>query len=196
MQPEFESCKNERNYLPRLKADVTTWLGYRLRVLELTGLNRFPALGVVINDRLTMSASCLRRACCYVCCDTFWPTASWTVSSLEPQCWSSWCNVPRLSLLFWSPRTRHVPAPAQAVTWRKCPRTVILIRQNSVQLNHIWNDKRVLQHYLPERNKIQYNLRPRHACSYSKQLISKTAKLDDRNYILQMYGCLLTYVYS
>ena len=45
------------------------------------------------------------------------------------------------------------------------------------------NNKHVLQHYLPERHKIQYNLRPR---QHSKQLISKTAELNNRDYIVRM----------
>ena len=46
----------------------------------------------------------------------------------------------------------------------------------------IRNDKHVLQHYLPERNKIQYNLRPRQ----HKQLISRTTELNNRDYIVRM----------
>jgi len=45
----------------------------------------------------------------------------------------------------------------------------------------IRNDKHVLQHYLPERNKIQCNLRPR---QHSKQLIS--TELNNRDYIVRM----------
>jgi len=45
----------------------------------------------------------------------------------------------------------------------------------------IRKNKHVLQHYLPERHKIQYNLRPR---QHSKQLISKTAELNNRDYIV------------
>jgi len=47
----------------------------------------------------------------------------------------------------------------------------------------IRNNKHVLQHYLPERHKIQYDLRPR---QHSKQLISKTAELNNRDYIVRM----------
>jgi len=47
----------------------------------------------------------------------------------------------------------------------------------------IRNNKHVLQHYLRERHKIQYNLRPR---QHSKQLISKTAELNNRDYIVRM----------
>jgi len=39
----------------------------------------------------------------------------------------------------------------------------------------------VLQHYLPERCKIQYNLRPR---QHTKQLLSKTTELNNRDYIV------------
>jgi len=45
------------------------------------------------------------------------------------------------------------------------------------------NDKHVLQHYLPDRCKIQYSLRPR---QHSKQLISKTTELNNRDYIVWM----------
>ena len=45
------------------------------------------------------------------------------------------------------------------------------------------NNKHVLQHYLPERHKIQYSLKPR---QHSKQLISKTAELNNHDYIVRM----------
>ena len=52
------------------------------------------------------------------------------------------------------------------------------------------NNKHVLQHYLRERHKIQYNLRPR---QHSKQLISKTAELNNRDYCTNVVQrCLLT----
>ena len=47
----------------------------------------------------------------------------------------------------------------------------------------IRNDKHVLQHYLPDRCEVQYNLRPRQHC---KQLISKTTELNNRDYIVRM----------
>ena len=53
----------------------------------------------------------------------------------------------------------------------------------------IRNDKHiVLQHYLPERNKIQYNLRPR---QHSKQLISRTTELNNRDYTVRMLLSLI-----
>ena len=47
----------------------------------------------------------------------------------------------------------------------------------------IRNDKHELQHYLPDRCEVQYNLRPRQHC---KQLISKTTELNNRDYIVRM----------
>jgi len=47
----------------------------------------------------------------------------------------------------------------------------------------IRNDKHVLQHYLPDRCEVQYNLRPR---QHYKQLISKTTELNNRDYIVRM----------
>jgi len=47
----------------------------------------------------------------------------------------------------------------------------------------IRNDKHMLQHNLPYRCEVQYNLRPRQHC---KQLISKTTELNNRDYIVQM----------
>ena len=47
----------------------------------------------------------------------------------------------------------------------------------------IRNDKHVLQHYLPERYKLEYNLRPR---QHNKQLLTKTTELNNRDYIVRM----------
>ena len=47
----------------------------------------------------------------------------------------------------------------------------------------IRNDEHVLQHYLPERYKLEYNLRPR---QHNKQLLSKTTELNNRDYIVRM----------
>jgi len=47
----------------------------------------------------------------------------------------------------------------------------------------IRNDKHVLQHYLPERYKLEYNLRP---WQHNKQLPSKTTELNNRDYIVRM----------
>jgi len=67
----------------------------------------------------------------------------------------------------------------------------------------IRNDKHVLQHYLPEHCKLEYNLRPQ---QHSKQLLSKTTEFNNRDYIVRMlykdapvYRCtslLLTYSIS
>jgi len=45
-------------------------------------------------------------------------------------------------------------------------------------------DKHVLQHYLPERYKIQYNLRPR---QHTKQLLSKTTEHNNRDIVRMLY---------
>jgi len=50
----------------------------------------------------------------------------------------------------------------------------------------IRNDKHGLQHYLPEHYKLEYNLRPR---QHSKQLLSKTTELNNRDYIVTLCEC-------
>ena len=47
----------------------------------------------------------------------------------------------------------------------------------------IRNDEHVLQHYLPERYKLEYNLRPR---QYNEQLLTETTELNNRDYIVRM----------
>ena len=48
----------------------------------------------------------------------------------------------------------------------------------------IRNDKHVLQHYLPKRYKMQYNLRPQQHSN--KQLISKSTELNNRDFIVRL----------